>query len=55
MDGPRSATALRETQRIVARAGTAVHEVRIGEALVDAITLPVAARSPEPAATASTG
>ena len=63
VDGPRVAKALREAQRVVGRNGTAVLEVRIGEALVDvrvapppAITLPIAVRSSvERVPTASTG
>ncbi len=60
--GPRSAKALREAHAIVARAGTAVIEVRVGEALVDvrvnpppAITLPIAGRASGSTAVASTG
>jgi hypothetical protein len=52
--GPRVAKALREAHAIIARAGTAVIEVRVGEALVDvrvapppAITLPIAGRTAE--------
>jgi hypothetical protein len=58
--GPRGAKALREAHAIIARAGTAVIEVRVGEALVDvrvapppAITLPIAGRTAESVAAAS--
>ena len=62
VDTPRIAKALREADAIIARAGTAVIEVRVGEALADvrvsppaAITLPIAGRFAESTASASTG
>ena len=58
----RIARALREAHAIVARDGTAVIEVRVGDTLADvrvtpppAVTLPIAARPPAPVAAAAAG
>lgn len=60
VEGPRVGNALRKADAIVARDGTAVIEVRVGEALADArvtpppaATLPIARRTADPAASAA--